>query len=364
MTTKEKVLEFLEKNRGNYFSGQDLASKIYITRSGIWKAVKQLREEGYPIEATTNKGYCLLDNSDKISPQGIKKYLSLEYESFSIYTYKETSSTNDVCRQFAQNMAEEGTVIVAEEQQCGRGRQRRAFFSPKDTGVYFSILLRPENGAIENSLKITTMAAVALCDVVRLLSGKSAGIKWVNDVFIDGRKIGGILSEASVGVEDGRVEYVILGVGVNLYIPNGGFPSEISESAGSVLDAPQTDARNRTVAEFINRFMKIYKSAFTSAAPSVTKASGAARSAPSSPCTAPASPDSTASRAPDCPPDCDYIEAYRKMSIVIGKKISFVKDNIRRTATATDIDDSCRLIVSLESGEQMTLSYGEVKIEL
>ena len=324
MTTKEKLLKLFESNKGNYFSGEEIAQFLGISRAAVWKAVNSLRSGGYAIDAVTNKGYCLAADTDIFSEPGIKQYLSPENQNLEISVVSSTQSTNDLMREKANIGCAEGCVIVANEQTRGKGRSGRNFYSPSGTGAYLSILLRPKDCSANQSLRMTTMAAVAMCEAIRAVSGKDAQIKWVNDIFIDGRKVCGILTEGAFSMETGLLEYAVLGAGINLYPPESGFPEDLREIAGTVFDRSGSDLKNRIVAEFLNRFFAFYRSG-----------------------------DSET-----------YTEKYRQYSFVIGRKITVCSPEGERSAVATGIDDACRLEVQYDNGETGLLSYGEIRIRV
>lgn len=322
MTTKEKVLELFEKNKGIYFSGEELAKQLNVSRASVWKAVTGLRKDGYAIDAVTNKGYCLSERGDILSAQGIMKYLPSEYQNMDIRVERETESTNAAVREYAEQGMQEGFLLVAGEQTKGRGRYGRTFFSPQGTGVYFSLLLRPKGVLAQQGTGLTAMAAVAMCEAVKELSGKPTGIKWVNDIYVNGKKVCGILTEASMGLESGSLDYVILGVGVNVYPPETGFPESLIDKAGVVFDEMQDDMKNRLIALFLENFGAYY-----------LKQS-----------------------------EKSYIEKYKEYSLVTGKQIQVLSEYGKREAYVLGIDDDCRLLVEYENGERATLSCGEISI--
>ncbi|MGN0166194.1 MAG: biotin--[acetyl-CoA-carboxylase] ligase [Lachnospiraceae bacterium] len=324
MTTKERLLELLETNHGQYFSGEEIARILCISRAAVWKAVKSLRNEGYEIDAVTNKGYCLYGNTDVLSAQGIYKYLNSDYNSTDLHVLQTTDSTNSLVREAANQGAPQGYTVIAGEQKKGRGRYGRNFFSPDGTGVYMSVLLRPYRCSGIQATRITTMAAVAMCEAIEETTGESARIKWVNDIFVKGKKVCGILTEASFGLESGMLEYAVLGVGVNLYEPCGGFPEELKPIAGSVCDVPQANLKNRMVASFLNHFMWYYQSQ-----------------------------DKT-----------EYIDKYKAYSLAMGKMIKVISENGTKNALVYGIDDDCRLMVEYDNGEHDCLSYGEISISM
>ena len=324
MGTKERLLEFFERNRGRYFSGEELAGQLSVSRTAVWKGVNSLRKEGYQIDAVQNKGYCLSAHTDILSAQGIRGYLSPECRDLRLEVLRTVDSTNGWVRVKAEAGEPEGYVVVAASQEKGKGRVGRSFFSPADTGVYMSILLRPEGLSPGEASKITTMAAVAVCQAIEALSGRQAQIKWVNDIYMDGKKVSGILTEASVGLEDGLLDYGILGIGMNVYIPADGFPDELSGKAGAIFESPQDDGKNRLAAEVLNRFMKACR----------TKESSA------------------------------YVEEYRKRCLVLGREILVLGKGEARKARALDVDEDCRLVVQYGDGRMERLSSGEIRIQM
>ena len=324
MTTKDKILELFESNRDVYFSGEDIARKLSVSRTSVWKAVKALQNEGYIIDAVTKKGYCLSAQTDILSEQGIRKYLRSEITDMGISVMDAAASTNALVREKANMGAPESYVVIANEQTAGRGRLNRSFFSPKDTGIYMSLLLRPRNYSAKQAVRITSMAAVAVCEAIEAVSDEKAEIKWVNDIFVRGKKVCGILTEGSFNLENGLLEYAVLGVGINIYQPSGGFPEEISSIAGSVFQENQNDVKNRLVSEFLNRFYGYY----------------------------------TAS----C--QTDYVRHYRNRSFAIGKQITLISDKEPKNAVVIGIDEECRLLVRYSDGTEHCCSSGEISIRL
>lgn len=324
MSTKDTVLELFEKNRGFFISGETIANDLNISRTAVWKAVKKLQKEGYEIEAITNRGYCLAKDSDILSAQGIRSHLDEKCsKELRPEVFVTVDSTNTVCRNKANAGEAEGYVAIAGSQTQGRGRKGRGFFSPADTGIYMSILLKPSAGYPGTQvLRLTSMAAVAVCEAIESLSGRKAEVKWVNDILMDGRKVCGILSEASFGIEDGNIDCVVVGIGINAYQPKDGFPEEIRDKAGSVFDKHEAGKRNQLAAAVLNRFMYYYKSDDTNG----------------------------------------HLEEYRRRSLVIGRNIELeVKGSVRR-AHVTGLDEDCGLIVRYEDGSEDVINSGEVSI--
>ena len=235
MGTKEKLLALFEADKGKFFSGEELAARLAVSRTAVWKAVNSLRKEGYEIQAVRNKGYSLSVSTDILSIQGVEKYLNPEHSYIELEILPDIGSTNDYLREKAAQGKGEGYAVVAGAQTRGKGRTGRSFYSPADTGIYLSLLLRPKDCGPAQAVKFTTMAAVAACEAIEKVSHRSPQIKWVNDIYIDGKKVSGILTEASVSLENGSLEYVLLGIGINVYPPEKGFPQELRETAGSVF---------------------------------------------------------------------------------------------------------------------------------
>lgn len=324
MTTKEKLLALLEDSKGTFFSGEEIARTLQVSRAAVWKAVNALRKDGYTIDAATNKGYRLSPDSDILSPQGIRRFLKPEYRDLDLTVLPTAPSTNALVREKANQGRPEGCVIVACEQTAGRGRYGRQFFSPVDSGVYLSLLLRPTAYSPQQATCLTAAAAAAMCQAIEAVTGQQPGIKWVNDIFLHGKKVCGILTEAAVGLETGTLNYMVLGAGVNLYPPAEGFPEEIQSIAGSVLEHSCPEAKNRLVGEFLNRFWDFYSH-----------------------------------------PECRaYLEDYRARSLAIGRNVTVLSAGKAVSAYAYGIDDDFRLLVRYENGDTEALSYGEIRIQL
>lgn len=324
MTTKEKLLALLEDSKGTFFSGEEIARTLQVSRAAVWKAVNALREDGYTVDAATNKGYRLSPDSDILSPQGIRRFLKPEYRGLDLTVLPTAPSTNALVREKANQGCPEGCIIIACEQTDGRGRYGRQFFSPVDSGVYLSLLLRPTAYSPQQATCLTAAAAAAMCQAIEAVTGQQPGIKWVNDIFLRGKKVCGILTEAAVGLETGALDYMVLGAGVNLYPPAEGFPEEIQSIAGSVLEHSCPEAKNRLVGEFLNRFWDFYAH-----------------------------------------PKCRaYLEDYRARSLAIGRNVTVLSAGKAVSAYAYGIDDDFRLLVRYENGDTEALSYGEIRIQL
>jgi len=253
----------------------------------------------------------------------IRRFLRDAAKGFEPETFDTVDSTNSIARQRAAEGAGEGLTIIASSQTAGRGRKGRSFFSPDGTGIYMSVLLRPQ-ASPQIALRITTMAAVSVCQAIEGLCSREPGIKWVNDIYMDGRKVCGILTETALA-SGGRLEYVVLGIGVNALEPEGGFPEDIKDIAGSVFAAEDGDMRARLAAEIMNRFAENYAGLENDS----------------------------------------FAEEYRRRCIVPGQRVLVLKqDGSGREADALAVDDECRLLVRYDDGTEELLYSGEISIKM
>ncbi len=321
MNTKQELADLLEST-DDYISGNAIASKLGITRAAVWKNIKQLETDGYTIEAVTNKGYKLGEFNDKVSSNRVKKYLGAYADKFTLDVYDEIGSTNNVLKENAANLPN-WHAAIANSQSAGKGRIGRSFFSPKGTGVYVSVLVRHDL-PLTDAEHITTVAAIAACKAIDEYTKANAAIKWINDVYIEGKKTCGILTEASINIESGSMEWVVIGIGFNVYEPEGGFPEEIKDIAGAISKERICDLRSKLAAGFLRHFYDIFNAL----------------------------------------PDTSYIEDYKKRSFVIGQDIYVIKQGTSTPAVALDIDKDCHLIVRYEDGRVETLNSGEVSTRL
>lgn len=320
MPLKDKVLAVLEENKGKSVSGSEIARSVGMTRSAVWKAVKALREEGYSICAVTNRGYCLSEESDFLSEQSIVPNLRTKDLGRKIDVFKTIDSTNNFAKSLAQLGAVHGTTVVSEVQTQGKGRMGRDFYSPMGMGIYMSVIIRPKL-SVEQSLLITSCAAVAVADAVEKVAGIDCKIKWVNDIYAGGKKLCGILTEASVDVEQGGLEYAIVGIGLN--VQNMTFPEGISDIATSVrLETDKPVSRSVLTAEILNCLEERLETIR----------------------------------------DKSFLDEYRRRSNVIGRRIEVTHNDTSEQMDCIGIDEAGRLLVRLDSGEERALNSGTVRI--
>lgn len=318
MRTRERLLRLLEDSRERYISGTELAGTLGVSRNVVWKAVEALRGEGYDILATTNRGYLLSRENDLLSPPSIERFLPTDHP-FDITVRKRVDSTNAEARRRALEGAREGVVVIAEEQTAGRGRPGKTFFSPFGTGVYLSMILHPKLQA-DRAQYLTTAAAVACAQAIETVTGKAASIKWVNDIYCEGRKVAGILTEGAVDMESGCFSHAVLGMGVNVKPPARGFPTEIADVAGTLCDMDGRAMRSRLAAEMLVRFWRLY--------------------------------GDLSDRA--------FYEEYRRRCFILGKPLVVTHDGSRIRARAVDLTDDFKLVIELPGGTRRALPYGEV----
>ncbi len=318
MPLKEKVLEILEDNRGRSVSGNKIAVSLGMTRSAVWKAVKQLREDGYTITAVTNRGYCLTNDNDILNEPAIMSYLQTKSLGRKMDVFKTVDSTNNFAKSLAQLGAVHGTTVVAEQQTAGRGRMGKKFLSPANQGIYLSVVIRPQL-PVDYALMITSCAAVAVAQAIENLSGLNCGIKWVNDLYAGGKKLCGILTEAAIGVEQGGLDYAVIGIGVN--VSNSTFPKEIEDIATSIRAQTGSGCnRSQLTAEILNCLEQQL--------------------------------DNITSEK--------FLDEYRRRSVLIGKRIELTRTDSVEKVTCIGIDSRGKLIIRKDNGEEEAISSGTV----
>lgn len=317
---KKEILEILEANKGTSISGSEIARRLGVSRNAVWKSVKSLQSEGYPILAATNRGYCLAAASDILSEQSIVPFLKTDAFGRSMDVFKTIDSTNTFAKSLAHCGAEHGKVVLSETQTGGRGRLERNFYSPENAGIYMSILLRPKL-SMEHAPLITACAAVAVSEAIERVTGVETKIKWVNDIFAGGKKLVGILTEAGMNFECGTLEYAVVGIGVNVSATK--FPEALRDVATSLaLEGSGTFSRSELIAEILNSFEKYYNSIY----------------------------------------EKTFLAEYVRRSNIIGRDITVIGASGSYPAVAVGIDGNARLVVRLSDGTEQVLNSGEISI--
>lgn len=349
MTTKEKILQKLTESKDDYVSGAELAQFCGVSRAAVWKAIKILEEQNYTIKAVTNRGYKIESFPDIISETGIKDFRRNFDE---VFAFKTIDSTNiEAKRRLTElsplrNSAGELTsggktlhksLFVADSQTSGRGRLDRTFVSPCGKGAYFSFVYCPKKSVVNPAL-MTSAAAVAVCLSIERLYNLSCSIKWVNDIFAGGKKIAGILTEGIANFESGRIDAVVVGIGIN--VKKTDFGGELFKVAGSIEDSIDKNlvekiSRNELIASVVNLIAEFYELFEEGQSDEISK----------------------------------MMDLYRKRSFLIGKTVTvnpsagFAFGANSYKAVVESIDDNAALIVRTLDGNQKILQSGEVSLK-
>ena len=249
----------------------------------------------------------------------LEQYLN---QKLNITIFDELDSTNNYLKKLGSQGEKEMQLVIAETQTGGRGRMGRYFYSPNGTGIYFSLLLHPEFSA-EKSLFLTVMAAVSVAETVMKYNKNDVKIKWVNDIYIDGKKVCGILTEGAINA-DKKLDYAIVGIGINIIAPENDFPEEIKDIATAIFPGNEEgNIKEKIVADVVNKFFDMYNEI-----------------------------------------DTDYIKRYKEYSYLTGKEINIILGENTRPATVVDITDDCHLLVKNEYGEIEEISSGDVSVRV
>lgn len=252
---KDRILKQLIANKGEFVSGQHLSEKIGTSRTAVWKHIKTLKVDGYQIESVPNKGYKLIKSPDLLSQEELSPLLQTNFIGKKIIYKDKVNSTSNLAKEIALSL-DEGTVIIAEEQTKGRGRMGRHWVSLPRTGIWMSIILKP-NIRPDKAYQITQTAAVAIVKAIEKITGLSAGIKWPNDIIINGKKVCGILTEMSA--EPDRINYIILGIGINVNTSIEDIPEYLRDKATSLkAELGKEVSRKELVAAIFKNIEKEY----------------------------------------------------------------------------------------------------------
>lgn len=322
MSTRTELLKLLSENTGTYLSGQKIGHELKVSRNAIWKAMQQLRNEGYHIESKPSTGYRLRSKSNMLTPDAVTGDLRFPCD---LRIYDTVDSTNNVAKELV--IGDKPIMVISNKQTCGRGRLGRNFASPAGTGLYMTIALRPDFD-LDKALYVTMAVAVAVCRAIETVAGVKAKIKWVNDLFYNNKKICGILTEAQTNFENGKIDSLIMGIGVNCF--PGSFPEELADIAGCLTQTKNAFSRGLLAAEIFNETMTILQDLQSKA----------------------------------------FLREYRTKCFVLGKNI-LVHPNMKGEsirARAIDIDDNGGLVVEYMEGRKArqmeTLTTGEVSIKI
>jgi birA, biotin-[acetyl-CoA-carboxylase] ligase region len=325
--SRQAMLALLREHAGEFLSGEQVSEQLGLSRTAIWKSVDALRREGYEIEARTGLGYRLLRSPDALTEQEIRGFLGpTALVGRGLHCFDEIDSTNTCAKKLALAGAADGTVVTANCQTAGRGRMERSFQSPRDKGIYLTALLRPPLPP-ERLLPVTALGAVAVARAVERVCGVRPGIKWTNDLVLNGKKLCGILTEMSLEGESGRLQYLVMGIGLNVLQTADDFSPEVAAVATSLAqEVGRPLSRPQLAAAEIEQLDALY-------AALLSGGTGA------------------------------YLEAYRRDCVTLGHEIQVVRaDGSREHALALDVDDQFGLVVRRDSGETAVIRSGEASV--
>ncbi|KXG73982.1 biotin--[acetyl-CoA-carboxylase] ligase [Thermotalea metallivorans] len=321
---KKEVLETLKHNKGRFISGEELSNRLGVTRTAVWKHIHQLKEEGYRIESVSKKGYKLLEEPDILNENALQLDLDTKIIGKRIIHLNTIDSTNTMAKKIAAEDGEEGTIVIAEEQTEGRGRLGRKWVSPKGTGIWMSLILKPSIEPTE-AAKITQIAAAAVALAIRKVTGCEAGIKWPNDIILERKKVCGILTEMSA--ELNCVNYVIVGIGINVNGDMEAFPEDIKKTATSVkASAGKTVSRKAIVLYILREFERLYLDFIQSK--SLQKS----------------------------------VEICKKYSVTLGNPVKIINRDRQIVAEAVDLTEEGELVIRNQKGELEKIISGEVSV--
>lgn len=302
---RNEILDYFRKADGNFVSGQQISKDLHVSRTAIWKHINVLKERGYIFESSTRKGYRLIYAPNLLTPLEIDSALHTETFGRHVVYLESTQSTNEEAKKIAREGAEEGTIVVAEEQITGHGRLARGFYSPFAKGIWFSLILRPKFFPMEAS-KCTLLAAVGVCRGIRRMGLADAGIKWPNDILVHGKKLVGILTLMSASME--KIDYIIMGIGINTGIKKNEFPEDFREGATSFLNEGINVSRKDLLAAILGELEKEY---------SIAQNEGFDK----------------------------VLDDWRALSVTLGQEVRIIFGDDSYTGKAVDIDrDGCLLV--------------------
>lgn len=319
---RSKILQFLKNHDGEYFSGEEISRQLKVSRTAVWKHIQALKSEGYDIESHTRLGYRLKESPDLLLPQEVCPQLKTTYFGQEFHYYDDVPSTNRVAKEKAVAGSPEGTVVLAESQNQGKGRLSRGWYSPHGQGIWLSVVLRPPF-LPSDAPKCNLMAAVALKEAIYKVTGINCGIKWPNDLLIDGKKIVGILTEMNAELD--QIHFVVIGMGLNCNQGVDLFPEELREIATSLaIVKGEKISRKKLLAQILYELEYYYetvkKEGFT-----------------------------------------PILNKWRENSITLNREVRVIGFNETYGAFAEDIDEDGALVV-VKDGQRVKVLAGDVSI--
>lgn len=251
---KEEILRLLRSADG-YISGQELCNRFGVSRTAVWKAINQLKEAGYEIEAQQNKGYRLMAAPDLMTEAEIKSLLHTDWVAKEVLYFDTIDSTNTKAQELAEKGYPSGTLVVADKQESGKGRRGRSWVSPSGTGIFMTLMIKPDINP-NNASMLTLVAALSVAKAITSVTGEEAMIKWPNDIVVNGKKVCGILTEMNAQFD--YINHIVVGIGINVH--NESFPEEISQMASSLMieAGGKRFHRAQIIAETMSYFEQYY----------------------------------------------------------------------------------------------------------
>ena len=332
---KTQILSMLRGSNAQPVSGQDICTKLGVSRTAVWKYMNQLKEEGYVIEAVQNKGYTIVSSPDILTEAEIASRLEVledngvPYNHFvqRICSYDLIDSTNTEAKKLAENGAVNGTLVIAEQQDAGKGRRGRSWVSPKGSGIWMTYILRPEILPAKASM-LTLVAALAVAAGIQKICEQNHAavecrIKWPNDIVINGKKIVGILTEMSANPD--AVNYVVIGIGINVHTNS--FDASIAATASSIDRETGKYIQRSELVALVSCYLQEYYEIFLKTG------------------------DLTG-----------LIDEYDQMLVNIGREVRIIDPGRERTGIARGIDTQGELLVEREDGTIETVFSGEVSV--
>lgn len=318
---KTEILKMLRES-GEYISGQQLSEHFQVSRTAVWKSIRQLEQEGYQIEAVRNKGYRIAECPDRFSKKELESLMKTECFGKKVIAYDETDSTNTRMKQLAEQGAEHGTLVIAEKQNAGKGRRGRSWESPYGKNIYMSLLLRMDMEPVKAPM-LTLVMALSAAEAIQEQEDLPVGIKWPNDLVIGTKKICGILTEMSAEID--YIHYVVIGIGVNVNIET--FADELKDKATSLYaEKGKKIKRAELAASIIEKFEQKY-------------------------CKFMEVQDLSFMR-----------EGYNKMLVNRGRAVRVLEPGNEYDAYAVGINETGELLVQKADGQEVAVFAGEVSV--
>jgi len=317
---KAEILKILKEAKG-YVSGQELCERFGVSRTAVWKVIRQLQEEGYKVEAVRNRGYCIVDNPDILSVEEVQSLMDVRWIGRQLYYYPQIDSTNIKAKQLGETDARHGTLVMAGSQAAGRGRRGKSWESPFDENIYMSLLLRPDFAPAKASM-LTLVMAYSVARTLRELEHAEVQIKWPNDIVLNGKKLVGILTEMSTEID--YINYVVIGIGIN--VNQESFSGELVHATSLYRETGQKVHRAFLITAVMKRFEEDYEQFVREESLSWIK------------------------------------DAYNELLVNYQREVMIHKTDGSYQAFAMGINDKGELLVRREDGTEESIFAGEVSV--